>query len=352
VNATSVIPTSTRERAILHHPDQTSTWSVVVAGVMTTRVDAGVIRARLGELADAVPAVRARLLDDNWVPGDVPDVVLVDSDPLASPLMSARYSLATEPPVRVVLERSGERVAVAGHHAAFDGLGLVALLAGLAGEPLPTPEAGAPIAPSFVPGRFDGRRLISGLAHPADRVAPSPVEPIAECFVSRDVDLSGPHVTARLADACVRAVAARNGELGSPWARVALSIGVGGQGGVGNQASYRRVELGPGTDVVAAVTAAIEDPTEPSELRHAPKSARWLRPLASRLSDSLLISNVGRHPIAGVQRLLFFPVARGRSAVAIGAAGVAAGRATVTLRARYLSEADGEQLLADAVSML
>jgi hypothetical protein len=65
-----------------------------------------------------------------------------------------------------------------------------------------------------------------------------------------------------------------------------------------------------------------------------------------------LVSNVGFHDLQGVTRLEFFPVARGRSAVAVGAAGVKSGRAVVTVRARWLSQIDAEGLLADLVDSL
>jgi hypothetical protein len=80
-------------------------------------------------------------------------------------------------------------------------------------------------------------------------------------------------------------------------------------------------------------------------LLEAPAALQLLRPLVGRLSDSVLVSNIGCHPGPRLSRLEFFPVARGRSAVAIGAAGVRRGFATVTLRARDLTETDGARLL-------
>jgi hypothetical protein len=65
-----------------------------------------------------------------------------------------------------------------------------------------------------------------------------------------------------------------------------------------------------------------------------------------------LVSNVGCHAMPGVSRLEFFPVARGGSSVAVGAAGVKPGWAVVTLRARWLSRPDAEALLADLVDPL
>jgi hypothetical protein len=117
-------------------------------------------------------------------------------------------------------------------------------------------------------------------------------------------------------------------------------------------ASYRRVDVTIGDDVAALVSAALADDSEPPELVRAPRAMRALRPLVERLSDSLLISNVGRHATLPLTGLEFFPVARGRSAVAVGAAGVMRGEATVTLRARDLDATDARALLEEVVAGL
>jgi hypothetical protein len=73
-------------------------------------------------------------------------------------------------------------------------------------------------------------------------------------------------------------------------------------------------------------------------------------PFIRRFSDSMLISNLGRVAVPGIAALEFFPVARGRSAVAFGAVGLSAGGATISIRARDLDPDDAENLLDAALS--
>lgn len=71
-----------------------------------------------------------------------------------------------------------------------------------------------------------------------------------------------------------------------------------------------------------------------------------MRPLLQRFSDTFLVSNLGRLDLPTVKRVEFYPVARGRSAVAIGAAGLADGPTTLTVRSGNLSPGDAGALLA------
>ena len=120
----------------------------------------------------------------------------------------------------------------------------------------------------------------------------------------------------------------------------------------GYRSRYRRVDLRAGEAVEPAVAAALASPREPPDQVWSPRLGRLLEPLAGRFSDSLLVSNVGRRAVPGARRLDFFPVARGRSAVAFGAAGLAGGPSTVSVRARDLAAEDAEALLADVVARL
>jgi hypothetical protein len=133
---------------------------------------------------------------------------------------------------------------------------------------------------------------------------------------------------------------------------VGLSVAVGGPTGAGNVASYRRVDVRPDEPVASRVADALADDVEPAELVRAPTAMTILTPFVERLSDSALVSNIGRHPSLPATRLEFFPVARGRSAVAVGAAGVDAGSAIVTLRARDLDRHDAAAILEQIVASL
>jgi hypothetical protein len=232
------------------------------------------------------------------------------------------------------------------------------------------------------------RGLVGRLIRPADRVAPSLARPGREALAVAEVDLAGPGVTSRLVSAAVAAAGAHNARLGRPWRRVGINIGlaaaaeaaegrasVGTSGGnraagrpsaanrtdqtevsgnqlPGNFSRYRRIDLGPAEAVAPALEAALASPREPLDQVWSPRWGWVLEPVVGRYSDSLLVSNLGRREVPGVTRLEFFPVARGRSAVAVGAVGLAGGPATVSVRARDLSSEDAEVLLADLVACL
>jgi hypothetical protein len=354
----------------------------VVVAAATLAAPPDRLQERLDALHRALPLVGARLHDETWHPGAPPEPLIVDGDPLAAAALVDRFDLAAQPPLRVVVGGAGTRLAVACHHAAFDGLGLVTLLATLAGDGNrhqgggdkhqndTDPSARLPLRGSRVGvdhGAGDARPrrrapelrgLLGRLARPADRVAPSPARQGRESLAVREVALAGPGITARLADAAVAAAGARNARLGQPWRRVGVNLGLPGPPGLageavaGNLSRYRRVDLEPGDPVGPALAAAVASPREPLDQVWSPRFGWLLEPVAGRFSDSLLVSNLGRREVPGATRLDFFPVARGRSAVAVGAAGLPGGPSTVSLRARDLSSEDAEALLADLVARL
>ena len=356
--ATLPAPASRNALALLRFPDRRTGWVVVLAASL----EAGPARLedRVHALHRAVPMVGARLRSEVWHPGAPPEPLVVDGEPLQAPGLLDRFRLTEEPPMRVLVGAEGIRLAIACHHAAFDGLGLAALLAALLGGPLPVPAV--PTGRGRPPA--DVRGPLSRLVRPADRVAPSPGRPTGETLAVRPVAIGGPNVSARLIAASVAAAAAHNARAARPWRRIGVNLGLAGSsaapaGGTdvgaptsGNVSSYRRVDLVAGQEVEPAVAAALASHREPPDQVWSPRLARFLEPLAGRFSDSLLVSNLGRLQVPGATRLDFFPVARGRSAVAVGAAGLAGGSSTVSLRARDLSSEDAEALLADLVARL
>jgi hypothetical protein len=377
-------PASANALALLRFPDRRTAWAVVAAATLAAPVDR--LQERLAALHRAVPMTGARLRGETWHPGPPPEPLIVDDDPLAAPDLVARFDLATQPPLRVVAGSRGTRMAVACHHAAFDGLSLVDLLAALvsprdhpddpARYEAPQPGMGVvdnrehPTGPSATlplrgpeprgPGLERGRvpelrGLVGRAVRPADRVAASLARPVREALAVAEVDLAGPGVTARVASAAVAAAGAHNARLGRPWRRVGINLGLAGgtQGGIpGNDSRYRRVDLRAGEAVGVALDAALARSREPLDQVWSPRFGWVLEPLVGRFSDSLLVSNLGRREVPGATRLEFFPVARGRSAVAVGAAGLAGGPATVSVRARDLSSEDAEALLAGLVARL
>jgi hypothetical protein len=369
-------PASANALALLRFPDRRTAWAVVAAATLAAPVDR--LQERLAALHRAVPMTGARLRGETWHPGPPPEPLIVDDDPLAAPDLIARFDLATQPPLRLVAGSRGTRLAVACHHAAFDGLSLVALLAALVRPPGAVGDQEHPTGPSATlplrgpeprgPGSELGnasgaprrrapelRGLVGRVVRPADRVAASLARPVREALAVAEVDLAGPGVTARVASAAVAAAGAHNARLGRPWRRVGINLGLAGgtQGGVpGNSSRYRRVDLRAGEAVGVALDAALARNREPLDQVWSPRFGWVLEPVVGRFSDSLLVSNLGRREVPGATRLEFFPVARGRSAVAVGAAGLAGGPATVSVRARDLSSEDAGALLADLVARL
>lgn len=337
-------PLDVAARAVLNHPDQRSDWLVVVAGALATLPD-------VERLAASVPLTAARLGRGEWVPGPPGPLVTSTGDPLASPDLWRRIRLRDEPPLRVVGGPDG-RVALAAHHAAFDGLSLLQLLQLLTDSS----AIAADMPPELQKGRGVQRPgMVQRLLHPADRVAPSAPLPADEARVWRSVQLRGAGITARLARAVADAVADHNRRRGHRWRRVGVSFGMGGKAGIGNLATYRRVDvdLEAGDDVGRAVEDALAwAGGPPLELRRAPRALRLLGPVTNRLGDSFLISNLGRHDLGTLRDVLFFPVARGRSAVAVGAVGDKTGAGTVTLRGRDLIAEDAEALLDGLIARL
>lgn len=322
-------------RAVLHHPDQTSTWVVLVAASFDHPPDPDRLWA-------AVPLVSARLAGGrSWVPGRPNAVVEITGDPLDAAETWRRFDLRDEAPARVVVS-ADHRVAVAVHHAAFDGrsaLSLLTILAGDNGAPAASPPRGG--------GAGNEVGLLRRLITPAHRVAPTSSDPAQEARVWRRLALSGPDATARMVTAMTIAVAEHNRRRQTPWRRVAVTVGLAGDAEVGNTAAYQRISLDLDRDDTASVVrnAVASSAPTPAELRWAPLALRLLAPVANRMGDSFLVSNLGRQELPGMADVVFFPVARGRSAVAIGAVAGSDGMGTVSLRARDLDQADASALL-------
>lgn len=348
---------STAELAVLNHPDQRTSWIVVAVIELEGPIPdlPELSRRRLGELSERAPILRERWRDGAWQLGSPPEPVVVDGDPIDSPALLGRFELEREPPLRLLVTADCRRLALATHHAALDGRAMAAILAGLLGQPLPSAPrpshaaAQRSVTPSARAGVLAGlRRLIA----PADRLAPSPDRPLRESFAVRDVVVRGPNVTGAIAEVCVAAMSAHNARRGWPSRRIGLSLALGGPPTVGNVASYRRLDLAAGASVSAAVQRTLRSEQLPLEHLSAPRALRVLGPISHRFSDSLLVSNLGRIELAGVKRLAFFPVARGRSAVAFGASAVRRDRSTLSLRARDLSQADAESLIDEVAGRL
>jgi hypothetical protein len=341
-------PASRHALALLRFPDPRTDWVVVTVATLAADLADDDLAGRLEELHGAVPLVGARLDGERWVPGAPPAVEEVADEPLDATTGADRidrpFDLRHDAPLRLVRSTDRRRLAVIGHHAAFDGLALVAILRALTAGERPEPVASPP------PGDPGSKLpLLQRLAVPADALPPTPGAWPGDAYAATDAALAGRGATGRLAAAAVAAAVEhdeRRRRAGArALAKVGLTIAIGGPAGVGNVASYRRIDVAPSDPVAELVRTAIATPEEPGEQVSAPKLVlRALQPVVERFSDTLLISNLGRQRVPGVERIDFFPVARGRSAVCIGATTVEGGASSLTVRARDLSPADARRL--------
>ena len=305
----------------------------------------GVLLERMAAAVDDVPLLASRLHGAWWTPGSAPPVVVASGDLVESAPLHA-FDLRHEPPLRVVTSTQRDGLLLAAHHHAFDGLGMASLLRGL----LSGDFEAAPDYTSLSSGHHSSARSALRALRPADPIAPFPRVPLAESMVSTTMVLPRQRVTACLARACAEAAVAHNGAQGRPMRRIGLSVAVGRING--EAATYRRVDVSPDDDVEEAVAPALADAAVPAELKGLPWGAFLLRPVLQRFSDTILLSNLGRLDLPGVKQADFYPVARGRSAVAVGAAGVAGGETTLTVRARNLSQPDSAAFLARIIDAL
>ncbi len=321
-------------------------WSIALDAVLGSALDRREAQARL---------------DAAW-PGDgragpVPRIDVVDGtaggfDAVLGDLADRPYA-AGEPPCRVVMEAGPpSRMAVAGHHAVLDGLGLVAVLGAALGTPLGTTARGAGAPPAPTAGQrlrsvvYPVGRLGEALLRPPARIAPDRDRP-GQSPASRDGDhlvsatVAGHIGTAELVAACAGAVAEWNARRGRRRGRVSVAVGASRRRGanpeIGREAIWFRVDVDPvmsADDVRRLLAARGPEPDQPRAALRAARAAGIAKLLERRTGSTLLVSNLGGLvPEEPVVRAAFYPAAHGRSGVAVGA--IRAGQVTtITARAR------------------
>lgn len=333
---------SRHELSLIRFPERQTTWVVVMK--VHLEADPVDLDERLIALTGHVPLVGARLRGEEWWADKPTPVLHATGDPLLHPEALREFDLENEAPLRIILGEH-KQLALIAQHAAFDGLAMIALLRFLLNGPVPEPVTSAPAGPA------DGMKpYLMRLARPAHAVAPSVSVPSIETLVARTTTVSGRQTTGRMAAAFVAACVSHNARRGKPFQRVGITIPIAGPvAGVGNVAGYRRIDISPNDSVVDAVVAAIKDHAEPQLQVRSTRYLKLTRPLVPRLSDSILASNLGGHAVDGARRIDFYPVARGRSAVACGFTTVTGAESSMTLRARRLDQGDAQRILDEAV---
>ena len=329
----------------MHHPDRTSAWVIALiarAGGDRPFLVPSEIERNLSKLLRISPMLASRLHGDQWIAAEAPSIQWVDqeTDPIAL-LPLHHFDLGSEAPIRLVGASDGTWLALCAHHFAFDGLAMVAVLRGLVtGSPeeiaLVRPSGG--VSPPELPWPVLRRAL-----SPVDAVAFSAHPNPSEVLLARRLEVAGKDITARLSAACALAVVEHNRRLGIPMRKLGISVAV---GGIGKQsATYRRIDVLRGQPISHIVKEALESKGIPRELVALPRAASLLRPFLGRLSDTILVSNLGRHELGAVAQLDFFPVARGRSAVAFGLASIPGQQSTLSIRTLFLSRPDAQMIL-------
>jgi hypothetical protein len=251
----------------------------------------------------------------------------------------------------VVLDADEPHVVVAGHHAAVDGLGLVALLSVVLDAPLATNARGLDPArmPRSATLAYRARRLIEAALAPPARIAPHSGEADAAATGPGD-HLTGRRVatqlsTSRLVAAAARGVRRWNAAAGEAAEPLVVAVGASLRPGTearladlaARSAWFRlRIDRADPEEIAAKLARDAPEP-RPSGRGVGPATLRLSRALASRLGSTLLVSNIGRMDGSGrVRRAALYPAAHGRSGVSIGCAAVGT-EALVTLRARKSS---------------
>ena len=162
----------------------------------------------------------------------------------------------------------------------------------------------------------------------------------------------GAGVRTKLPQACLDAACSFSEKMGRPCKRIGLSLGIAPTHGPVNHSTYRRIDARFGAPLSQSIEAALAAPEDPWEIRHSTKMLKLFSHVAPRLSDTVILTNLGRQHMPGITRLEGFPVARGRSAVAYGAIRLAGGDSTITLRARDIDLDDANAIIDDVIARI
>jgi hypothetical protein len=324
-------PVAAARAAVGWYGDPTVPWSVLLQARLAEPVDAGAVAERLRRLVLRFPHL-----------GSAP--VVACHDAAGWPAVCAAFADKPYPDGGALLRAAvgggehGERLLVAAHYGATDGLGLLAVLAAALDADLVSRARGIADRPSRLPFLASAaRRLAEAVFAPPARIAPAGA---GTGDVLAAAELPATSIgSAALTAAVDRAAREWNARHGTPYRRAVAGLGVSRRDGVRAtpiaDSAFLRLRLPPSAGEVTIrrlIARQAPEPDFPPSRSSLP--ALVTRPLASRLGATFLASNLGlvRAP-ALVRSLTFHPAASGRSGVAVGAATVG-DTTTITLRAR------------------
>lgn len=270
-----------------------------------------------------------------------------------------RERLVHPDPAPLVVGIAGSDLVLSAHHAAVDGLGMLAVLEHLSLGPVTSSARG--VGDRHEAHGYVGtvaRRLAEAVVRPPARLRPDRVPIPAVGDVMVETEVPGRISTAVLVHAAAHAVADRGA-----GRRVAVAVGATRErpadGALDDRSVLIRLRDVERLDVAGIERALREAPVErpPVTARSRPwtaavdrASAVGMRVLARRLGSTLLVSHLGEVTAPRLERIAFHPVTAGGTGISLGAAGHA-GRTVLTLRARGTDwDGDGLERLLEAVA--
>jgi len=321
--------------------DPTISWSVLLHAKLNATANPAGVSERLAAMVAHYPHLGPAPAVQTAGSADWPAVVTKFADqPYIDGFPLVRVAVGTEEP----------RMAIAAHHCATNGLGLLALLGAALGTTVTSTARGIGDRPSSASSTIvAARRLAEALLRPPARIARRGGDPTYTGDVLTDVELPAARVgTGELIAATARAVEWWNqresprGHHGRHVAGVEVSRRGGSRLSPELDSAFLRVPLPgdpSGTTVRRTIAERQPEPVYPRARSVAPQPVA--EALARRLGPTFLVSNLGRAGVGTtVRSLAFHPTASGRSGIAIGVA-TAGTITTITIRARR-SDFDGK----------
>jgi hypothetical protein len=232
---------------------------------------------------------------------------------------------------------AAEQLLVSGFHAYVDGLGLLDVLASLAGDQVTSSARGVSDRPAGG-GSPIGRLREVALSPPAKVARTTATAAAGDAYAA--TTLPGRVRTAELVHAAVGAVTDHNSEHGRPSRHVTVAVGAGRPSVPGERLANRSelirlrdLEGRSLTEIQEALRSAPLDGAGGSGATGGRMAALAQRALAPRLGSTLLVSHLGDVSTTAASDLAFYPVTAGGSGLSLGAVGHG-GRTVLTLRAR------------------
>lgn len=314
--------------------DPDSTWGIAVELGWSRPVEADAVAAAWPRLSARFPHLGAP---------DRPRVCPPEDFDRERELLTAARYLPGEPPVRVLLSADGHRMQVAAHHGAVDGLGLLAVAAGLTGRAISSAAQGIgerPARHGFV--LSSARRLVEAVLSPPGRFpGAGSTGDIREDL--RVAELPPGRQGSAALSAAVLAAQATLGASGATVLLLGASRRPGSRLAPDRDTAYLRLRAPRGATAAQLAELLRVTPPEPAF----PETAAggigpWVtRLLRSRLGSTALISNLGVITGEGLRDVAMFPAPSGPRAVALGLASTE--RATrLTLRTQRCDFTEAE----------